>query len=717
MTVRKRVSAFIRKHFIASSSSPPPPSTSSPSASSPSISRRSTGHGAALGVDVPQVRSHHPPSGNTVADRPVTQPRATRRRRRRRTQSPVGLPLYSKDPGEEEMMLFRSEVDLTMAAHDVHEGEEEEAEEDGEESSEEGEEEEEENGRSRSRSREPSLARPSVDVSTDAGHSYRSSIYAGQQTLSPLPSPPALPAAAAEFAGNRPRSASAPLAHLSPSSSPSLHPLSRFVSHSPGSTSPFASRSGLIDLPVNESAGGPDSPSRPSTPSSPRGNPPVALRSTWGAGHRSTRSSPINALSPPSPSGSPSPLGIGRPRSSTLQRMLASRNASQASLGGSIGEGAGRSPYGQLGGAAAGSRASLAESLRERDISGPLPNSFVHSSFVFPRSGPTPQQVAFISSRDSIGAYGYGAGVAEPPFASPPTFHAATSSVSLALPGAVPERPSAGVQGRGRSASSASRTSATSPLARVETLTPPPSPLRRAAPLSMPVPDYSADAPPAEPEEPKTPPLPSFSPQAARRPPPASPSPAPSPPVAFILDSGGAPTVANPSPSTAPTLSLNLSHIPSLPRFSGSATPSPATPSALLARRPSAAGSPPPQIVTLAPTPTGSAAPSPLLPSSDAASEFPPAPPPATEEVDASYFSLPATSAASAAEEAPLPESPHGRDRRSRELNISTATTVSEASFVTEGSWATARLGPVSPPLRSAALNEEGTVEATKVEA
>jgi hypothetical protein len=57
----------------------------------------------------------------------------------------------------------------------------------------------------------------------------------------------------------------------------------------------------------------------------------------------------------------------------------------------------------------------------------------VHSSFIYPRAGPTPQQVAFISSRESLGAYGYGAGVGSD-YASPPTFLAATSSTSLALP-------------------------------------------------------------------------------------------------------------------------------------------------------------------------------------------------------------------------------------------------------------------------------------------
>ena len=34
---------------------------------------------------------------------------------------------------------------------------------------------------------------------------------------------------------------------------------------------------------------------------------------------------------------------------------------------------------------------------------------------MFPKTGPTPEQVAFISSRQAIGAYGYGAGASPPP--------------------------------------------------------------------------------------------------------------------------------------------------------------------------------------------------------------------------------------------------------------------------------------------------------------
>ncbi|GAA5977920.1 hypothetical protein JCM11641_004331 [Rhodosporidiobolus odoratus] len=689
MTVRKRFGAFLRKHFLPADPLPRSAST----ASSPSISRRSTNHG-----EIPTLRSHHAPSGISRADRPVTAqpaPRQSRRRRRRRTASPVGLPLYSKNPGEEEMSLFKSQVELTLSEYPSREEEEVGQEEDGESSIEdEGEGEEDDDFLAGL-----SSMRPSMDLSTDAGHSYRST---SRHHLSPVHLP-----TAADFSGNRPRSASAPIVTRLTSSLPlsatlpAQHPLSRYVSHSPGSSSPFASRSGLIDLPPN----GLENTSPPASPSSPRdrSHPPVALRSTWGysRGHRATHSTPINSLSPPSPSHSPTnSLGFGRARSSTLQRVLGSgsRNASNASL--TPGEaGAGRSPYGQFGGPASGSTAqlasgsnvSLAQSLRGRDISAPLPNSFVHSSFIYPRSGPTPQQVAFISSREALGAYGYGSGVAEPPFASPPTFHAATSSVSLALPPGGTERP----QGRGRSGSNASRMSNSSPLARVDSRTPPPSPPRRVAPLVMqrgpsPPPPPPLDVQDEE-DEPKIispPPVPAAASLAS---PPRNSS-HPSPPRPARL-------------SDAPSLTLDLD-LPNLPRFS-TPTPSPATPAAipvssLFARRASNAASPPPQIITLAPTPTASAAPSPLLP---------PAPSSANSEgqehrplTEPAYFHFPQTSAPSsppfsdsstdAASSSSDANSSSPPQRRSRELNFSMATTISEASFMTQGSWTTARRAP-----------------------
>ncbi|GAA6032564.1 hypothetical protein JCM8097_004818 [Rhodosporidiobolus ruineniae] len=611
-----RVSSWFRKHFVPA---PPSPSPSpSPAGSSPSTSRPPTAYGA----PIVNVRSHHPPSGNTVADRPVTQPR--RRRRRRRTTSPVGLPLYSKDPGEEEMSLFKSEIDLTMDHYTPAEGEEDE-EDEGESSG--SEDEDEDDGTSRGR---PSTQRerPSFDASTidtGAGASRRSSL------MPPSPTAHLAPPSALGIGGvqNRPRSASAPLAHLtgSPLSStpplgggPYLYPLARFVSHSPGSSSPFASRTGLIDLP-------PDGLEAGSSPSPPPSSPPISLHTrTWA--HRPSRSSPINSLSPPSPSSSPaaSSLGHGRPRSSTLQRMFQSRNASQLSLSSpGVGEG-GRSPYGQgVAGGAGGSTARLASSstasVSTQSISAPLPNSFVHSSFIFPRSGPTPQQVAFISSRESLGAYGYGAGVArDAGFHEPPTFDAATSQADLTLGlggGLSPPRPSVEVvRGRGRSGSSASRMSS-SPLARVETLTPPTS-------------------------RPSTPPPAPVSPPVA-----AAVAAAPQPRTEEDEEKSPSATTSTRSPP-ALSLNLNLSALPSLPTFStpspSTLSPSPSTPSGLaqsfaLHRRSSTtASSPPPAIITLAPTPTASAAPSPLLPSAEA---FPPPLPNAPAEFPLTTTSTP----------------------------------------------------------------------------
>ncbi|GAA5854148.1 hypothetical protein JCM8547_008244 [Rhodosporidiobolus lusitaniae] len=619
MTVRRRVNAFFRKHFLpipSSADSPPGPST--PAHSSPSISRRSTNHGDAPLVT---VRSHHPPSGITVADRPVDQPRTTmtnttgrsgRRRRRRRTSSPVGLPLYSKDPGEEEMSLFKSEVDLTLDPYETREGEGGEEEDDGQSSDEDddGADEEVDNVYDDS-------IRPSFDASTNAGD------HASSRRSSTLLTPP-------NFLGNRPRSASAPLAHLSSplSSSPQQSlTLSRYISHSPGSSSPFASRTGLIDLPVNNLESPGISPPSSPPPTGASSNPPVSLHRYT---HRPSASSPANtaSLSPPSPSHSPTnSIGIGRPRSSTLQRILGShsRNASSSSLAPPVETG--RSPYGQFaGGGGNGSTARLASgsnaSLSTLSISAPLPNSFVHSSFVFPRSGPTPQQVAFISSRESLGAYGYGAGVArESPFSSPPTFDAAISQTSLALsPDSPPQRPaSAVIQGRGRSASSASRMSS-SPLARVETLDempsgPPPATERRRSSVAQPLPlptavrmaEQRAEAEPRageEDEEKDRPPAPLSLPST-----PSSPSPSSTP----LSDPLSSPPTRRPS---LPALELNLS-LPSLPSFSPLATSSLNSPSTPSAPPPplaySHATSPPPVIMTLAPTPTGSAAPSPMI--------------------------------------------------------------------------------------------------------
>ncbi|GAA6002906.1 hypothetical protein JCM10207_001890 [Rhodosporidiobolus poonsookiae] len=580
MPVRSKVGAFFRKHFLPNATSSPAASAPSSqdghaatpaqgrtsAASTPPISRRSTNYGVPVNVEVPAVNLRN-----------------------------------SKDPGEEEMSLFRSEIDLTLDPY----AEEPEEESDAESES------DVEDDEDDDRSRDPSV-RPSFDVSTEASH-------AGEHLVPPPPLP-------VDFAGTRPRSASAPLAsHLTAPTGASpttghLHPLARFVSHSPGSTSPFASRSGLIDLPPNnlEAASLPSPPGSPLTPVSTRGsvggsgNPPVALRRTWGYGsaHRASQSSPSNTLAAPSPSTSPSAsgIGLGRPRSSTLQRMLASRNASSSSLGTSPGAGGvtGRSPYGQLGGDASASMRRLASgsstSVNKAEIGAPLPNSFVHSSFVFPRSGPTPQQVAFISSRDSLGAFGYGAGVASPPFSSPPTFEAATSSTDLSAPAL--ERP----QGRGRSASSASRISS-SPLARVDTLTPPPSPTRARAPaLVMPTPPPMQPQEEDEPKEtwhgpaqPLSPPsLPPLAPSTA-----AEPAPAPA---------------GTAAPPTLPSLNLSLSSLPRLPSFStpsaspiesGLSTAVPPTARPTISATPA---SPPPAIVTLAPTPTASAAPSPLLP-------------------------------------------------------------------------------------------------------
>ncbi|GAA6057569.1 hypothetical protein JCM3770_000262 [Rhodotorula araucariae] len=517
MLARKRVKAFFRKHFSPEAASSTPSSPGGSAGPSPPLTRASSRPAT--------PRSHHPPSGVTVADRPITQPRPHRRRRRRRTTSPVGLPLYSAEPGEEEMSIFKSQdmdssrLDLSLSRATTGEGsfvDGSEAEAEGDEAEEGGALEDEEDEHS-------FFARPSVDVSTD---SHRRSPA--------LLTPP--------LVIGRPRSASEPLGARrgrSASGAPIRPGLSPYLSHSPGGSSPFASRSGLIDVPVR--------------PASPLTSPtPIPQRPTH-LSHRSSRSSPVNT--PTSPS-----LPMGRPRASTLQRLLgSSANSSATSLvhaGGGVAQAT--SPYGSL-----GSRASSSTmSIREQGISMPLPNSFVHSSFVFPKSGPTPQQVAFLSSRESLGAYGYGPGVAAPrePAPEPPAF-AFEPGPPAAAGALAPVRPATG---RGRSASAASAVSGSSPLAREVTHTPPPG---EPAPASA-----AVDAV-------LLPRLPALRLDTT--------------PLALAL------ALSPPSPSTAPSPLPSPSPSPlSLPFSDAPATMPPHRP---------------PEIVTFAPTPTASAAPSPRL--------------------------------------------------------------------------------------------------------
>jgi len=162
------------------------------------------------------------------------------------------------------------------------------------------------------------------------------------------------------LAANRPRSASDSMARIS-----SRNP------YGSNSSSPFASRSGLIDLPPGNLNNNSLSPtvSRDGTSTPPR---------TF-YGHRPTRSSPISrrASSPPRPT-------LGRPRASTLQRVLGGSNSSSGFL--PIGT-TGRSPYGQgQGGSGANSPVASRSlqrfatgsttSINTLDISEPVPGSF-----------------------------------------------------------------------------------------------------------------------------------------------------------------------------------------------------------------------------------------------------------------------------------------------------------------------------------------------------
>lgn len=98
---------------------------------------------------------------------------------------------------------------------------------------------------------------------------------------------------------------------------------------------------------------------------------------------------------------------------------------------------------------------------------------------MFPKTGPTPEQVAFISSRQAIGAYGYGAGASPPPALNialsnhPQQQEREGEPVAASTSDEGPDRQQGLIApvpmraGRGRSGSEASRMSAGgSPLAR-----------------------------------------------------------------------------------------------------------------------------------------------------------------------------------------------------------------------------------------------------------
>lgn len=469
---------FFQKYFTAPNepASAPPARRASPAASvRPPLGARTTSAASNQSPSgsrpVTPLRSRHPPSGVTVADRPITQPRPERRRRRRRrTQSPVGLPIYSERPTENEMSLFKSHDDAfgPQQLEDNVDEEDEEAEEDDEDDLEQmravesGEDDEDEEAAEDEDAFFAMPPRRSTEIS--GALAQRRASGNAVTTLADGTARPTMrgrPRAASEPLGPQlslqtTRSSLARSVIVNNANSPYLH----------GSSSPFASRSGLIELP----------PRPPSPPEEMTGSPASAssrslsFRPSYFA-HRSTRSSP--GMTPPTSSPvipsstSMGSLGGSRPRASTLQKLMSrSAGASSTSLalppGAEAAEpGSGRSPYGSM-----GSRASSSQvSLGGRSISAPLANSFVHSSFVFPKTGPTPEQVAFISSREAIGAYGYGAGASPPPplhiTLSGQDTHAdiPAAADSLSAPPAI--------QGRARSGSSTSVTSAGgSPLAR-----------------------------------------------------------------------------------------------------------------------------------------------------------------------------------------------------------------------------------------------------------
>lgn len=217
----------------------------------------------------------------------------------------------------------------------------------------------------------------------------------------------------------------------------------------------------------------------------------------------------------------------------------------------------------------------------------------VSSSFIFPKSGPTASQIAFISSRESLGAYGYGDGVAQIPGyeegSSPASEPAPITSSSMAVPV---------VGGRFRASSVSSQLSiASSPLARTVSAPEPASPTTDDSegvhhlplPTDPPIPSYDELHPPSPTESPS---------------PPSPPSPPPimtltlPPPLSFPIPTDN-------SPSSTPinsAFATPRSHSPSPGNGSVAHTPKTGNPPIL------------PALVFYNATPTASAAPSPIVP-------------------------------------------------------------------------------------------------------
>ncbi|SGZ27004.1 BQ5605_C025g10022 [Microbotryum silenes-dioicae] len=310
-------------------------------------------------------------SANGVIAAAVQPAPRRRRRRRRRASSPVGLPLYSASPGDDEMSLFKgadvSRVDLN------------------------------DDGASDNDQR---------GLDTDDDSERVGDLDAGGAPLTAGSRSMASSVFTVPLVGGRTRSGS---------DAPSIT-LSLFE---PGFGSPleYVSTRGSASVSTSDLMRGPAPPPLPGAVASTSARPIV---------HRSTQSSPSATplLNSPHSPFSTSPVST-RARSSTLRSLFRGRNASSSNLSGTprgnSSISVGRSPYGQGPGfsssppstrAASGSTTSIRSTL---SISAPLQHTLVSSSFVFPKSGPTASQIAFISSREALGAYGYGRGAESAP--------------------------------------------------------------------------------------------------------------------------------------------------------------------------------------------------------------------------------------------------------------------------------------------------------------
>ncbi|KAM0748567.1 hypothetical protein T439DRAFT_316439 [Meredithblackwellia eburnea MCA 4105] len=388
------------------------------STTSPLVVRTGAIGGSAGGTAPPSSTS-----GQATTDRE----RRRRRRRRRSRDSVVGLPLYTEDPLDEEMVLvkhrpstdtrYSESVDVLSYANNEDEDE-------GDNSS------------------DDELG---VDLAEDGD---------GERRLRPSME------TSRSFASGRPRSSS-DVPSVGTSSGAGFYSTTLYPDRSPLSTA--------IDIPSPSAALSRVDSNFPSSSSlSASGSPRSSSRLSYSTTNLELAAQ-TGSVTPPRPSQT-------RSRASTLRSIFA-RNGSSTFLSADAGITAGRSPYGQTGGSGNASRSTArlasGSSVSLASISAPLQHTLVTSSFVPPKAGLSPQQMSFISSRESLGAFGFGPG-AEPPGFDDGEGATMRRDRSRSEP---PPPPLLAARGRSTSVSSAQYSATSpSPLRRLSAASPPPSP-------------------------------------------------------------------------------------------------------------------------------------------------------------------------------------------------------------------------------------------------